>query len=545
MIVIGSLLAREKFCFLKEKEWSIIKYQESNVIFDLFHYFCINRIIMNQTMEDVIYSKGAALIIGINEYDNAVKLTKAVNDAKSIADALQKLNFSFNLLIDSDIDTCDATIEKFISELDKYDVGIFYFAGHGVEIDGKNYLLAKNTAIENKAGVIRYSINLQEIVTKFHESRCNINIFIIDACRDNPYPDTRAFGTTNLAPMFAPKGTIIAYSTSPGERAKDGGLGNNSVYTGALLKHINEPGLPIEEFFKRVRSSVYTLSKQQQTSWEHTSLIGNFSFNSGQLIHSLGLPYAPNAIKDKDFDYSDPLIGEIVKKFKSYNYYTQNSALDDFERLHANQLSDNQMFIIGRNILQAAVGGCWQCQSFIRNRNALERYTKNNSNHLLNGILFEMYFDSEGHFRYRNKKGYDLIDSIVEYHNCDNLKVSFAFINKILLPFSNRLLFYPSETPLSVSLNILTQIIKEKEIWEDVETDVCYIEAIKYNNVDLLVNDGEDCVEYHIPKTYDSEDELKNKICEIYAVPYRYLTLTFDVAVGSNPIKLRGKFRYL
>ena len=416
MIVIGSLLAREKFCFLKEKEWSIIKYQESNVIFDLFRYFCINRIIMNQTMEDVIYSKGAALIIGINEYDNAVKLTKAVNDAKSIADALQKLNFSFNLLIDSDIDTCDATIEKFISELDKYDVGIFYFAGHGVEIDGKNYLLAKNTPIENKAGVIRYSINLQEIVTKFHESRCNINIFIIDACRDNPYPDTRASGTTNLAPMFAPKGTIIAYSTSPGERAKDGGLGNNSVYTGALLKHINEPGLPIEEFFKRVRSSVYTLSKQQQTSWEHTS-------------------------------YSDPLIGEIVKKFKSYNYYTQNSALDDFERLHVNQLSDNQMFIIGRNILQAAVGGCWQCQSFIRNRNALERYTKNNSNHLLNGILFEMYFDSEGHFRYRNKKGYDLIDSIVEYHNCDNLKGSFAFINKILLPFSNRLLFYPSETP--------------------------------------------------------------------------------------------------
>ena len=74
----------------------------------------------------------------------------------------------------------------------------------------------------------------------------------------------------------------------------------------------------------------------------------------------------------------------------------------------------------------------------------------------MNGILFEMYFDSEGHFRYRNKKGYDLIDSIVEYHNCDNLKGSFAFINKILLPFSNRLLFYPSETPLSVSLNILT-----------------------------------------------------------------------------------------
>lgn len=496
-------------------------------------------------MEGVRYSKGAALVIGINEYENAVKLTKAVNDANSIAEALNKLNFNLHVLLDADIDECDSAIESFIAALDSYDVGVFYFAGHGVEIDGKNYLLAKNTPIESKAGLLRYSINLQDIVTNVHKTGCCTNIFIIDACRDNPYPDTRTVGSTNLAPMFAPKGTIIAYSTSPGERAKDGGMGDNSIYTGALLKYIHEPGLPIEEFFKRVRSSVYTLSKQQQTSWEHTSLIGNFSFNSGQLIHSLGLPYAPTTIKDKDFDYSDPLIGEIIKKFKSYNYYTQNSALHDFSRLQVEQLNDSQIFIVGRNILQAAVGGCWQCQSFIRNRDALEKYTKNNSNHFLNGILFEIYFDSEGHFRYRNKKGYDLIDSIVEYHNSDSLKNSFAFINKILLPFSNRLLFYPSENPLSVSLNILTHIEKEKEIWEDLENDVCYIDAIKFNDVDLLVNDGEDCIEYYVPNAYDSEGELKNKICEIYTVPYRYLTLSFDGAVGENRLKLKGKFRYL
>ena len=159
--------------------------------------------------------------------------------------------------------------------------------------------------------------------------------------------------------------------------------------------------------------------------------------------------------------------------------------------------------------------------------------------------MFEIYFDSEGHFRYRNKKGYDLIDSIVEYHNSDSLKNSFAFINKILLPFSNRLLFYPSENPLSVSLNILTHIEKEKEIWEDLENDVCYIDAIKFNDVDLLVNDGEDCIEYYVPNAYDSEGELKNKICEIYTVPYRYLTLSFDGAVGENRLKLKGKFRYL
>lgn len=102
-------------------------------------------------MEGVRYSKGAALVIGINEYENAVKLTKAVNDANSIAEALNKLNFNLHVLLDADIDECDSAIESFIAALESYDVGVFYFAGHGVEIDGKNYLLAKNTPIESKA----------------------------------------------------------------------------------------------------------------------------------------------------------------------------------------------------------------------------------------------------------------------------------------------------------------------------------------------------------------------------------------------------------
>lgn len=235
-------------------------------------------------MSDTSYFKGKALIIGINSYEYANKLSKAANDARTMADALKKLSFYTDLLVDANIDDCDKTLESFISSLGEFDVGVFYFAGHGIEVEGKNYLLAQNTPIESKSAVIRYSISLQDVVHKMHNTGCPTNIVIIDACRNDPYPDDRGYGTTNLAPMFAPKGTIIAYSTSPGEKAKDSGIGDNSIYTGALLQHINVPGLPIEEFFKRVRTTVYSLSNQKQTSWEHTSLIGNFSFNSGQLI---------------------------------------------------------------------------------------------------------------------------------------------------------------------------------------------------------------------------------------------------------------------
>ena len=140
------------------------------------------------------------------------------------------------------------------------------------------------------------------------------------------------------------------------------------------------------------------------------------------MIHSLGLPYSPIVIADKDFDYSDPLIGDIIRKFKSYNYYTQNTALELFNRLSVDNLNPNQLFIIGRNILQSAYGECWECQKFISDGDALERYSVNGNNHLLNGILFEMYFNSEGHFRFGRKKGYNVIDALISHSKREQLK---------------------------------------------------------------------------------------------------------------------------
>ena len=119
---------------------------------------------------------------------------------------------------------------------------------------------------------IRYSVDLQKCIKGLHETKCKMIIVIIDACRNNPFEGKeRGWGSVNLAPLFAPKGTLIAYSTSPGEKADDFGMDGHSVYTGALLKHLKEEGLEIETFFKKVRSTVDAMTNGKKTSWEHTS----------------------------------------------------------------------------------------------------------------------------------------------------------------------------------------------------------------------------------------------------------------------------------
>ena len=191
-------------------------------------------------------------------------------------------------------------VRSFSDDLKSYDVGLFYFSGHGLQIDGQNYLTSLDTNFSDSISVKHTSIPLKEVMDYMQNDKTLIKILILDACRNNPLPER---GTNlGLAPIYAPKGTIIAFSTSPGETAMDYGAGKNSIYTGSLLNHIDDRNIPIEDFFKRVRTSVYTLSNGKQTSWEHTSLIGNFCFNSGQLIHSPKIPYREDCVIDKTFE---------------------------------------------------------------------------------------------------------------------------------------------------------------------------------------------------------------------------------------------------
>jgi uncharacterized caspase-like protein len=159
-------------------------------------------------------------------------------------------------------------------------VSVFFFAGHGVEVDGVNYLVAKDTEADDKTDIETGALSLNAVISRMEpkDGSTRTSIIILDACRDNPF-DRKWRGTPRgLAPVYAPRGTLVAFATSPGQFASDG-AGRNGLYTEALLKHIEEPDLPVEAMFKRVRNTLGAATKQKQISWEHTWLAGEFYFH--------------------------------------------------------------------------------------------------------------------------------------------------------------------------------------------------------------------------------------------------------------------------
>lgn len=484
-------------------------------------------------MEEKTYYKGLAFVVGMDEFDHVEGLDNAVYDARSIENKLMALHFNviscYNVSLDKFIDK----LEDFKNELSKYNVGVFYFAGHGIEVSNTNYLIFRDTPFEphKPEKTIAHAYKLQRLIQIMHDTSCKMNVLIIDACRNNPFAGMRGLPSITLAPIFAPKGTIIAYSTSPGETACDGGLGKNSVYTGALLKHMDEEGLEIEQFFKKVRTTVSGLTSGGQTSWEHTSLIGSFSFNSGRMVQTMDLGYRIDAISDSEWD--DAITNEIVSLFKAYNWDKQKSATDKF--LSLNGLNKDQLFVIGRNLLQAADGDSFYCQDFLKDSDNLAEYTDGNQNHLLNGILFEIYFDNNGNFRYNQFK-HKMLPLLMNYKNFEKLKCSFDFIEKTLLPYKDNMLFIPSQNPLKVSFTMSLHVEDiGSKLWRGYSRLSLVADSLSSNGVDLLTDDDNEAFsEFKWKDFYTNINSLKEKLSELYAIPEKYLDVITNEVEGAD-----------
>ncbi|MCK5925965.1 MAG: DUF4189 domain-containing protein, partial [Methylococcales bacterium] len=158
-------------------------------------------------------------------------------------------------------------------------VGLFYYAGHGMQVDGSNYLIPIGASIQQSYDVSEESVSANYILKAMEASGNKLNIVILDACRNNPFARGWRSGTANgvLARMDAPTGSIIAYATGPGDTAEDGNS-SNGTYTKHLLKNMDTPGLSIEEVFKKVRIGVIEDTSKKQVPWESNSLTGNFYF---------------------------------------------------------------------------------------------------------------------------------------------------------------------------------------------------------------------------------------------------------------------------
>ena len=225
-----------------------------------------------------VKARRLALVVGNGDYPSA-PLRNPVNDARDLAAALHDSGFEVIKLENATLRQLRAAVRDFGDRLKKEGgVGLFYYAGHAMQLKGSNYLIPVGAQIEREDEIEFESLDVNMVLEKLDAAGNRFNIVILDACRNNPF--ARAFRSTaqGLAQMDAPSGTVIAFATSPGSVASDG-PGRNGLYTQHLIEFVARPGLKIEDVFKQVRSAVRRDSNGQQIPWESTSLEGDFYFH--------------------------------------------------------------------------------------------------------------------------------------------------------------------------------------------------------------------------------------------------------------------------
>lgn len=258
-----------------------------------------------------------ALVIGNADYKFVKKLKNPINDANDIASILEKLNFKVTKKTNVTLNDTQALINNFLFELGDNATGLLYYAGHGMQIDGNNYIVPIDCQLLDKSQTIVSCFCLNEYINKLSVYKGKTNICILDACRDNPFAQGRGFASGFAEFHDQPKGTIIAYSTSTDCGASDGD-GCNGLYTQVLKDVLQIPNIKIEEMFKTVRVKVAELSNDEQISWEHSSLVGDFYFS-----------VTPISV---DNNYTDIEIYDFIKERVSY-YESHIEDIEDVECL--------------------------------------------------------------------------------------------------------------------------------------------------------------------------------------------------------------------
>jgi uncharacterized caspase-like protein len=233
-----------------------------------------------------------ALVIGNASYLSG-PLKNTVNDARAMAEVLE--NSGFEVILRENVpnqNEMKKVVREFGMKLKTGGTALFYYAGHGMQVKGFNYLIPTQAVMNIEQEIEYEALDMGFILAYMESARSDVNIVILDACRNNPF--ARSFRDTKqgLSSMVAPTGTLIAYSTSPGSIASDGDQ-EYGLYTHSLLKHIRQPGLKVEDVFKNVRAEVLEKSNGTQTPWESSSLVGDFYFNmNGAPIPVPALTYA-------------------------------------------------------------------------------------------------------------------------------------------------------------------------------------------------------------------------------------------------------------
>lgn len=223
-----------------------------------------------------------ALVIGVQSYSSVPPLRNALNDAREISNNLSRKGFrvieSYDPKSKKDI---QGAIKKYFDAIRQYPEteGVFYYSGHAVQVDGINFLMPADANPQLKADLEDQCVKMDYLISTFEQAGNVVNILILDACRNNPFPGFSRSVERGLNQITAPRGSIVCYATSPGSVASDG-EGENGLFTSKFLKYMDQPGLTFEQMFKRVIREVEFESGNKQSPWMNLNYSGDFYFNT-------------------------------------------------------------------------------------------------------------------------------------------------------------------------------------------------------------------------------------------------------------------------
>jgi uncharacterized caspase-like protein len=293
-----------------------------------------------------IAEKRVALVIGNSKYSQATPLTNPANDANDLAAALKASGFEVILGLDLDKRGFDAKVRNFAELLDGSDVAVFFYAGHGLQVSGRNYLIPVDARLGSERDLDFDAISLDLVLKQMELGRGDkTNIVFLDACRDNPFRGNlaRSMGTRSanlgqgLAQVETGVGTFISYSTQPGNVALDG-AGRNSPFTAALAKHVRASDRNLTSTMIEVRKDVLAATGGKQVPWDHSALTGDFYFSQAAAKANEGATARRTTVDDAaarkaDAEHTQDIVAlaqarERVRRLQEENKSDQQEIFD-------------------------------------------------------------------------------------------------------------------------------------------------------------------------------------------------------------------------
>lgn len=259
-----------------------------------------------------------ALVMGVSDYTTIVPLDNTVNDARGISETLEGIGFQVTTLLNGSASEMRQAVDDFAFRSETADIALIYFAGHGVEVQGENFLIPADADVRSNQDIQRQAVSLKQLLASVENTR-KMRVVILDSCRDNPFGDaldltalaqtkasaeaTRSLGSTGLAAPSPDRGTLVAFAAKDGAKALDG-AGDNSPFALALMENLKKPGLEISLMFRQVRDQVLKTTGNQQEPFTYGSLSGTPFYVAGSKVSDAvavaQTDAAPEAVKNED-----------------------------------------------------------------------------------------------------------------------------------------------------------------------------------------------------------------------------------------------------